>query len=135
MTMMFSLLERRREKAGESERDEGEIANEKKGKGKTWKRGQYEKEREIERERVVSRGLTYVNVFPAGVLAAEESWVNLGDRSKWSELVTSKDTGEGSSRWIAQPAHGTKHTHTKPHYNEDSSRPQKAHTSQSSKSH
>lgn len=51
------------------------------------KRGQNER-REIERERVVSRGLTYVNVFPVTVLAAAESWVNLGDRSEWRELVT-----------------------------------------------
>lgn len=36
------------------------------------------------------------------MLAAVESWVNLGDRSKWTELVTLIDTGEGSSRWIAQ---------------------------------
>lgn len=33
--------------------------------------------------RVVSRGLTYVNVFPAGVPAAvEKKWADPGDRSE-----------------------------------------------------
>ena len=74
MTMMFSLLERQSEKAGESKRDEPEIAKWKKAKRE---RGQNE------RERVVSRYLTYVHVFSVAALAAAESWVNLGDRSKW----------------------------------------------------
>lgn len=71
------------------------------------------------------------------VLAAAESWVNLGDRSKWRELVTLIDTGEGSSHWIThQPTvpNTLTHTHTKPHY-KYSSHPQNVHTTLRSKSH
>lgn len=143
---VFPAGETEREKDGESQRERDRVWG-RDCKRKKMLRENVEKraiweEREIERERVVSRGLTYVNVFPVSVLAAVESWVNLGDRSKWRELVTLIDTGEGSSRWIAQKPtvpntldHSHTHTHIKPHYNEYSSHPQNAHTSQSSKSH
>lgn len=49
-------------------------------------RGKYEERERIEWERVVSRGLTYVNVFPASAFAAPESRTDLGDSRKWAEL-------------------------------------------------
>lgn len=50
MTMMFSLLERQREKDGESERDGGEIAKEEKPKRECGKEGNMRRERNREEE-------------------------------------------------------------------------------------
>lgn len=76
-------------------------------------RGKYEERERIEWQRVVSRGLTYVNVFPASAFAAPESRTDLGDSRKWAELVNLINIGEGSSGWIAQQHTAvTKHTQT-----------------------
>ncbi len=135
---VFPAGEREKDGESESDRKQGRDCKKRKRQRERVEKRAIWEEREIERERVVSRGLTYVNVFPASVLAAVESWVNLGDRSKWNELVTLIDTGEGSSRWIAQQPTAPNTltlTHIKPHNTEYSSHPQNAHTSQSSKSH